>query len=86
MAINLLFVQCAYTTVFIIALYLMKQKQLNFVTQKDVLTIVYVIIGFGLLNWIGSWKFAGGLVGWFSNTVIKENIRILLCQTQMTYV
>lgn len=64
----------------------MKQKQLNFVTQKDVLTIVYVIVGFGLLNWIGSWKLAGGLVGWFSNTVVKENIRILLCQTQMTYV
>ncbi|MEK3967257.1 hypothetical protein [Paenibacillus sp. FSL H7-0323] len=55
MAMNLMFVQCAYTTVFIIALYLMKQKQLNFVTQKDVLTIVYVIVGFELLNWIGSW-------------------------------
>ncbi|KTD83776.1 hypothetical protein [Paenibacillus etheri] len=49
----------------------MKQKQLNFVTQKAALPIVYVIVGLGVLNWIGSWKFAGGLVGWFSNTVVK---------------
>lgn len=69
MAMNLLFVQSMYAAVFIIALYLLQQKQLNVVIQNAILTIAYVIVGFGLLNWLGSWKFAGGLVGWFSNTV-----------------
>ncbi|MFD1903706.1 hypothetical protein ACFSQ7_05620 [Paenibacillus rhizoplanae] len=37
--------------------------------KNAILAIAYFIVGFGLLNWLGSWKFAGGLVGWFSNTV-----------------
>ncbi|MFC6648288.1 hypothetical protein [Paenibacillus rhizoplanae] len=69
MAMNLLFVQSMYVAVFIIALYLLQQKQLNVVIQNAILAIAYFIVGFGLLNWLGSWKFAGGLVGWFSNTV-----------------
>ncbi|WP_238651037.1 O-antigen ligase family protein [Paenibacillus piscarius] len=69
MAMNLLFVQSMYAAVFIIALYLLQQKQLNVVIQNAILAIAYVIVGFGLLNWLGSWKFAGGMVGWFSNTV-----------------
>lgn len=69
MAMNLLFVQSMYIAIFIIALYLLKQKQLNVVIQNALLAIAYFIVGFGLLNWLGSWKFAGSLVGWFSNTV-----------------
>ncbi|WP_379157428.1 O-antigen ligase family protein [Paenibacillus sp. sgz5001063] len=69
MAMNILFIQSMYIAVFIIALYLLKQKQLNVVIQNVVLAIAYFIVGFGLLNWLGNWKFAGGLVGWFSNTV-----------------
>ncbi|MEC0171195.1 O-antigen ligase family protein [Paenibacillus graminis] len=69
MAMNILFIQSMYIAVFIIALYLLKQKQLNVVIQNAVLAIAYFIVGFGLLNWLGAWKFAGGLVGWFSDTV-----------------
>ncbi|WP_342420823.1 O-antigen ligase family protein [Paenibacillus sp. FSL E2-0178] len=69
MAMNLLFIQSMYVAIFIIALYLLQQKQLNVVIQNAILAIAYFIVGFGLLNWLGSWKFAGGLVGWFSNTV-----------------
>lgn len=69
MAMNLLFIQSMYVAIFIIALYLLQQKQLNVVIQNAILAVSYFIVGFGLLNWLGSWRFAGGLVGWFSNTV-----------------
>lgn len=69
MSMNLLFIQSMYIAVFIIAFYLLKQKQVNVVIQNALLTIAYFIVGFGLLNWLGSGKFAGALVGWFSNTV-----------------
>lgn len=69
MAMNILFVQSMYIAIFIIALYLLKQKQLNVVIQNAVLAVAYFIVGFGLLNWLGGSKFAGTLVGWFSSTV-----------------
>ncbi|MFC3750523.1 O-antigen ligase family protein [Paenibacillus sp. GCM10012306] len=69
MAMNMFFIQSMYAAVFIIALYLLKQKQVNVVIENAVLTIAYLIVGFGLLNWLGGGKLAGSLVGWFSNTV-----------------
>lgn len=69
MAMNMLFIQSMYVAVFIIAFYLLKQKQVNVVIQNAILAIAYFIVGFGLLNWLGSSKLAGVLVGWFSNTV-----------------
>lgn len=69
MAMNLFFIQSMYAAIFIIAFYLLKQKQLNLVIQNTVLAVAYFIVGFGLLNWLGSWKFAGNLVGWFTSTV-----------------
>lgn len=72
MAMNMLFIQSMYVAVFIIAFYLMKQKQVNVVIQNAILAIAYFIVGFGLLNWLGSSKLAGALVGWFSNTVRND--------------
>lgn len=72
MAMNMLFVQSMYVAVFIIAFYLMKQKLVNVVIQNAILAIAYFIVGFGLLNWLGSGKLAGALVGWFSNTVRND--------------
>ncbi|MBT2291545.1 O-antigen ligase family protein [Paenibacillus albidus] len=72
MAMNMLFIQSMYAAVFIIAFYLLKQKQLNVVIQNAVLAISYFIIWFGLLNWLGGSKFAASLVGWFSNTVRND--------------
>ncbi|WP_310830426.1 O-antigen ligase family protein [Paenibacillus pedocola] len=69
MAMNLLLIQSMYIAIFIIALYLLKQKQLNVVIQNAILAVSYFIVAFGLINWLGGAKFAGALVGWFSNTV-----------------
>ncbi|WP_379135470.1 O-antigen ligase family protein [Paenibacillus sp. sgz500958] len=72
MAMNMLFIQCTYASVFIIGLYLLKKKQVNLVIQQAVITICYLVVGFGLMNWLGLSKLAGALVGWFSNTVVDS--------------
>ncbi|MEK4004602.1 O-antigen ligase family protein [Paenibacillus sp. FSL H3-0333] len=69
MAMNMLFTQFTYAAVFIISILLLRHKRLNSAVQHGVLTLAYLIVGFGLLNWLGSWKLAGSLVGWFSKTV-----------------
>ena len=69
MAMNMLFIQFTYAAIFIAGSFLLKQKNLNDAVQLAVLTIAYLIVGFGMLNWFGSWKLAGSLVGWFSDTV-----------------
>lgn len=69
LAVNMVFVQTMYAAIFIISLYLLRSKQINVIIQYAVLTVSYVIVGFGLMNWLGSAKLAGSLVGWFSNTV-----------------
>lgn len=69
MAMNLLLIQSMYIAIFIITLYLLKQKQLNVVIQTAILAVSYCIVAFGLINWLGGAKFAGSLVGWFSSTV-----------------
>lgn len=71
MAMNMLFTQFTYAAIFITSVYLLRQRQLNNVIQLGILTIAYLIVGFGLLNWLGSWKLAGSLVGWFSDTVVN---------------
>lgn len=70
-AMNMLFTQFTYAAVFIISILLLRHKRLNSAVQHSVLTLAYLIVGFGLLNWLGSWKLAGSLVGWFSETVIN---------------
>ena len=69
MAMNMLFTQFTYAAIFITSIYLLKLKRLNLTIQLAVLAIAYLIVGFGLLNWLGSWKLAGSLVGWFSDAV-----------------
>lgn len=46
MAMNLLLIQSMYIAIFIIALYLLKQKQVNLVIQNAVLAVAYFIVGF----------------------------------------
>lgn len=70
-AMNMLFIQTMYAAVFIISFYLLKQKQVNFAVQQAILSIAYIIVWFGLLNWLGSGKLAGSLVGWFTNEVVN---------------
>lgn len=70
-AMNMLFIQTMYAAVFIISFYLLKQKQVNFAVQQAILSIAYIIVWFGLLNWLGSGKLAGSLVGWFTKEVVN---------------
>lgn len=72
MAMNMLFTQFTYAAVFIVSILLLRQKRLNSAVQHGVLTLAYLIVGFGLLNWLGSWKLAGSLVGWFSKAVFNS--------------
>lgn len=69
MAVNMLLIQCMYAALFIVSLYLLRQKQVNGIIQTAILTVAYLIVWFGLMNWLGAWNVAGGVVGWFSNTV-----------------
>lgn len=68
-AMNLFYIQSTYGAVFIVALLLLRNKRADLIIQSAVLTLSYFIVGFGLLNWLGAGKVAGGLVGWFSDTV-----------------
>ncbi|KWX76639.1 polymerase [Paenibacillus riograndensis] len=69
MAINMLLIQSMYAALFIVGLYLLRQKQVSTLIQTAIMTVAYLIVWFGLLNWLGAWNVAGEAVGWFSNTV-----------------
>ncbi len=69
MAVNMLLIQSMYAAIFIIMLYLLQQKLVNRIIQAAILIVAYLIVWFGLLNWLGAWNVAGGAVGWFSETV-----------------
>ncbi|MFC3747364.1 O-antigen ligase family protein [Paenibacillus sp. GCM10012306] len=70
-AMNMMFIQSMFAAIFIISVYLLKQVRINIILQHSLLAIAYFIVAFGLLNWLGSWKLAGSLVGWFSGTVYE---------------
>lgn len=69
MALNMLLIQSMYAALFIVTLYLLRQKKVNQIIQVTIQTVAYAIVWFGLLNWLGAGNIAGKLVGWFSNTV-----------------
>ncbi|MFD3259448.1 O-antigen ligase family protein [Paenibacillus lentus] len=69
-AMNMVLIQCIYAIMFIIGLYLLQNKQANRFVETTTITAAYLIVLFGLLNWLGQGKTASALVGWFSGTVI----------------
>lgn len=71
MAMTMLFIQSVYAAVFIISFYLLKSKKINHAIQMAIMTISYAVVGFGLFNWFGFWKFTGSLVGWFTDAVLN---------------
>ena len=70
MAMNMVIIQCTYAIMFIIGLFLLRDKFANKVVQMAIMAISYIIIGFGFLNWFGQGTFAGKLVTWFSSAVL----------------
>lgn len=70
LAINMVIIQCTYAIMFIVGLFLLRDKFANRVIQIAIMIISYIIVGFGFLNWFGQGIFAGKLVGWFSSGVL----------------
>ncbi|WP_342434539.1 O-antigen ligase family protein [Paenibacillus sp. FSL H7-0442] len=69
LAMNMVVVQCIYASFFIITLYALRDRLSNQIIQTAIMTVAYIIIGFGLINWFGQWVLAGRLVDWFSTMV-----------------
>lgn len=72
LAMNMVVVQCIYASLFIIILYALRDRLSNRIIQTAIMTIAYLIIGFGFINWFGQWVLAGRLVGWFSTWVFNN--------------
>lgn len=71
LAVNMILIQCIYAMIFVMAMYLLQNNKINHIIQSSLIGIAYVIVGFGLLNWLGAFSFAGKLVGWFSAGVVN---------------
>lgn len=71
LAVNMILIQCIYTMLFVMTMYLLQNKQTNHIIQSSLIGLAYVIVGYGLLNWFGAFSFAGKLVGWFSSGVVN---------------
>ncbi|MGN7353659.1 O-antigen ligase family protein [Paenibacillus amylolyticus] len=71
LAVNMILIQCIYAMIFVMTMYLLKNNKINHIIQSSLIGIAYVIVGFGLLNWLGASNLAGKLVGWFSSGVVN---------------
>ncbi|WP_336762298.1 O-antigen ligase family protein [Paenibacillus sp. USHLN196] len=71
LAINMILIQCIYAMIFVMTMYLLKNNKINHIIQSSLIGLAYVIVGFGLLNWLGASNLAGRLVGWFSSGVVN---------------
>ncbi|OIB03086.1 polymerase [Paenibacillus sp. LC231] len=71
LAMNMVIINCIYAIMFIIGLYVLRENLGNRMIQITIMTVSYLIVGFGLLNWFGQGKTAGAIAKWFSNTVLN---------------
>lgn len=71
LAMNMIIINCIYASMFIIGLYVLRDKLGNRIIQNTIMAIAYLIVGFGLLHWFGQGKTAGAIAKWFSNTVLN---------------
>ncbi|MFG1736156.1 hypothetical protein PAEVO_57560 [Paenibacillus sp. GM2FR] len=71
LAMNMVVINCIYAIMFIIGLYVLRDKLGNRIIQSTIMTVAYLIVGFGLLHWFGQGKTAGAIAKWFSNTVLN---------------
>lgn len=70
-AMNAVLIQCLYAMVFVICLYLLQNKRANSILETTIITVAYIIVLFGLFNWLGQGKTVSAMVGWFTATVIN---------------
>ncbi|MCM3261591.1 O-antigen ligase family protein [Paenibacillus lautus] len=71
LAMNMVIINCIYAIMFIIGLYVLRDKLGNRIIQSTIMAVAYLIVGFGLLHWFGQGKTAGAIAKWFSNTVLN---------------
>lgn len=71
LAMNMIIINCIYAIMFIIGLYVLRDKLGNRIIQNTIMAVSYLIVGFGLLHWFGQGKTAGAIAKWFSNTVLN---------------
>lgn len=71
LAMNMIIINCIYAIMFIIGLYVLRDKLGNRIIQGTIMAVAYLIVGFGLLHWFGQGKTAGAIAIWFSNTVLN---------------
>lgn len=71
LAMNMVIINCIYAIMFIIGLYVLRDKLGNRIIQSTMMAVAYLIVGFGLLHWFGQGKTAGAIAKWFSNTVLN---------------
>lgn len=71
LAMNMVVINCIYAIMFILGLYVLRDKLGNRIIQSTIMTVAYLIVGFGLLHWFGQGKTAGAIAKWFSNTVLN---------------
>lgn len=70
-ATNMVMIQCLYAFLFIMGLYTLQNKTANRWMESAIIAVGYLIVFFGLFNWLGQGKTVSALVGWFSGTVVN---------------
>lgn len=70
-ASNMVLIQSLYAFMFVIGLYLLQNRKANRVIETTVITVAYIIVLFGLFNWLGQGRTVSAIVSWFSGPVIK---------------
>lgn len=70
-AMNAVLIQCLYAFIFIIGLYVLQNKRANAIIETSVICVAYIIVLFGLFNWLGQGRTVSAIVGWFTKTVYQ---------------
>jgi len=65
-ASNAVLAQIMYLFFFLVGAYLTKTERSNRALTLGIVISGYVIVIFGMMNWLGNGKLAGSLVGWFT--------------------
>ncbi|MFE5324211.1 O-antigen ligase family protein [Paenibacillus sp. NPDC056579] len=86
-ATNMLYIQMLYAIFFILGLYLCKSVIGNRILTYCVMLSGYVVVWFGMINWLGYKAFAAGLVQWFAeirNNEYKDAVMMASNQLRLT--
>lgn len=70
-ASNMVLIQSLYAFMFIMGLYLLQNHKANRMIETTLITVAYVIVLFGLFNWLGQGRTVSAIVSWFSGIVVN---------------